>query len=77
MSAFSTKVFQCRHQPRMITGRVAANDEDQVGVFNVLEKERGRSCSENAIQSDTAGLMTIERTIVDVIRAEDSGEQLQ
>ena len=46
LAAAAADVHQRAHQPRMIAGRVAADDEHQVGVLDVFERDRGRAAAE-------------------------------
>ena len=34
-----------RHQPRMVAGRIAADDEHQVGMLDVFKRDRGRAAA--------------------------------
>ena len=77
MSAAAANVLECRHQPRMIAGRVAADDEHQIGVLDVFQHQRRRAGPQHAAQSDAAGLMTVEAAIVDVVGPVHPGEDLQ
>ena len=77
MPAAAANVLECRHQPRMIAGRIAADDEHQVGVLDVFQHQRGRAGSQHAAQSDAARLMTVEAAIVDVVRPVHPREDLQ
>ena len=77
MPAAAANVLERRHQPRMIAGRVAADDEHEVGVLDVFQHQRGRPGPQHAAQSDTARLMAVEAAIVDVVGPVHPGEDLQ
>ena len=65
------------HQPRVIAGRVAADDEHQVGVLQIFELDRRRAAAGDARQPDAARLVAIVAAVVDVVRAVQPGEELQ
>ena len=50
-AAAAAHVHQRAHQPRMIAGRIAADDEHQVGMFDVLERDRRRAGAQRAGQA--------------------------
>lgn len=69
---FSTAISQVherRHEPGVIAGRIAPDEENEIGVFEVFQGERGGACSERTCQSDSTCLVAIEAAIVDVVRA--------
>ena len=61
----------------MVAGRIAADDEDQVGLFDIFQHDRRRAAADADGQPDAAGLMAIVAAIVDVVRAVEPGEELQ
>ena len=61
----------------MIAGRVAADDEHQVGGIEVFEHDRRRAAAGRARKADAARLVAVEAAVVDVVRAVEPGEQLQ
>ena len=71
------RFFRRGHQPRMVAGRVAADDEDEVGLFQVLERDARRASADGVVQADAAGLVAIVTAVADVVRAPDPGEELQ
>ena len=78
LPAAAADLHQRAHQPRMVAGRVAADDETP-----------GRRCStsssvtvavpvpSDACQADAAGLVAVVAAVVDVVRAVQPGEKLQ
>ena len=70
-------LHQRAHQPRVIAGRVAADDEHQVGVLQVFELDRRRAAAGDAGQADAARLVAVVAAVVDVVRAVQPGEELQ
>ena len=77
LTAAAADVEQCSHQPRMVAGRVAADDEYAVGVLQIFEFDGRGAAARDARQADAAGLVAIEAAVVDVVRAVESSEQLQ
>ena len=71
------KVLERRHQPRVIAGRVAADHEDRVGLFEIVQLDRSGPRAEDVRQTDAARLMAVVRTVVDVVRAVHPREELQ
>ena len=77
LAAAAADVQQRAHQPRMVAGRVAADEEYEVGVFQVFELDRRRAAAGDARQSNAAGLVAVVTAVVDVVRAVKAGEKLQ
>ena len=61
----------------MVTGRVAADNEHQVGALDVGQRDGGGAGADGAGESDTAGLMAVVAAIIDVVGAVQSGKKLQ
>src|SRR3990172_9321586 len=61
----------------MVTGRIAADHEYQIGVMQVLELNGGGAAAGNAGERDAAGLVAIVAAVVDVVRAVEPREELQ
>ena len=77
IAAVSTDLHHRAHQARMVRRRVAADQEEHVGILHVFENDGCRTGSDGLVETDAAGLMAVIRTVVDVIGAVKSGEQLQ
>ena len=65
------------HQPRMVAGRVAADQEDHVGAFHIVEFDGAGTAANHAREADAAGLVAVEAAVVDVVRAVEPREELQ
>ena len=65
------------HQPRMVAGRIAADDEHQVGLFDVVKLIVAVPLPIALVQPNAAGLMTVVTAVVDIVRAVQPGEKLQ
>ena len=65
------------HQPRMVAGGVAAEQEDHVGMFHVVECDGAGTAADHAREADTAGLVAVEAAVVDMVRAVEPREELQ
>src|SRR5688500_13492503 len=68
LSAAVADVSQRRHEPRMIAGRVAADDEHQVGMLDIFERHGRRAAADRALEAYAARLVAIVAAIVDVVR---------
>ena len=68
---------QGRHHARMVAGRIAAYDKNQIGAFQVLQHNGGGTAAQGAGQSHPAGLVAIVAAVVHIVRAIHSGEELQ
>ena len=77
VAALAANVLERGHQSRMVARRVAADDEYEVRVIDILQHQRGRSRAENTVQPDAACLMAVKATVIDVVGAEDPREDLQ
>ena len=77
LAAVPADVHQRPHQPRVVGGRVAADEEKQVGVFDVFERDGGRAGAQRFAQADAAGLVAVEGAVVDVVGAVEPGEELK
>ena len=61
----------------MIARRVAADDEDAVGVIEIFQFNRRRAAAGGGRQADAARLVAVEAAIVDVVRPVQASEELQ
>ena len=61
----------------MIAGRIAADDEHEIGVLDVVEHDRRGAGAERRCQPDAARLMAVVAAVVDVVRAVEPSEELQ
>src|SRR5262245_47461468 len=61
----------------MIGGGVSAKEDIEGGVLEVLEANGSRAGADTGGQCDGAGVMTVERTVVDIVRSEQAGHELQ
>ena len=61
----------------MIAGGIATDNKDQICMFDVIQDQRRRPCAKDAAEPHATRLMAIKRTIVDIIRPEDAGKNLQ
>src|SRR5262249_3878079 len=77
VAAPATDVRQRAHEPRVVGSRVAADQEVQVGVFNILQADGRGAGPERAGQPDGAGLVAVVGAVVYVVGAVQAGEQLQ
>ncbi len=76
-AAAASNVHQAGHQPRMIAGRVAADQKHAIRIFQVLQDDRRSPAADTRLQSNPAGLMTVVAAIVDVVGTVNAGQQLQ
>lgn len=77
LATTATNVLECGHQPRMIAGRVATDEKDTVGMFDIFQRDGGCPCAEHAGQTHTTGLVAIKTAIVDVVCAVNAGKELE
>src|SRR5262249_22709612 len=77
MTAAAADVHQCPHQSRVIRGRVAADQEKQVGALHVFQTNGGRARSDGSCEPHAAGLVTVVGAVVDIVGAVQTSEKLQ
>ena len=65
------------HQPRVVAGRVAAEQEDHIGMFHVIERDGAGARADHASEPHATGLVAVEAAVVDVVRAIEPCDELQ
>jgi hypothetical protein len=60
---------QRAHQAWVIACRIAADDENEIRLLDVLELYCARAAADRAIEPDAARLVAVVTAVVDVVRA--------
>ena len=77
LATTTTQMRQRSHQSRVIAGRVATDDQGQIALLQIVERDGGRAGTQRLIQSHTAGLMAVVAAVVDVVGAIQARSKLQ
>jgi len=77
LAAATTDLHEGAHQSGVVAGGVAADDEDQIGVVKIFERDGAGARAGDTGEADAAGLVAVVATVVDVVGAVEAGEKLQ
>lgn len=70
------RALYARRENRMAFGGVAANDQHQVGLFDIPNRARIATVTDRAEQTHGCGLLAVTRTIVDIVRSNHRAGEL-
>ena len=70
------RALDARRDHRMALGRVAADDEHQVGLLDVRDRARIAAVADRAEQAHGRRRLAVARAVVDVVGADDRAGQL-
>ena len=76
LAAAARRGLQRRQHARVVGARVLADDEDDVGVLEIVELNGPLADADRLLQRDAAGLVTQVRAVGQVVGAELAHEQL-